>query len=67
MAQDKKYYNKPVKSANFCDSVKGNVPFKGKAKVVTMIKSLLPDLEKLNYIVYDKPNELIYINPMLRD
>lgn len=67
MAQDKKYYNKPVKSANFCDSVKGNLPFKGKSKVITMIKGLLPDLEKLNYIVYDKANEQIYINPMLRD
>lgn len=67
MAQDKKYYNKPVKSTNFCDSVKGNAPFKGKAKVISMIKALLPELERLNYIVYDKPNELIYINPMLRD
>lgn len=67
MANDKRYSNKPVKSANFCDNIKGNVPFKGKANVISVIKSLLPDLEKLNYIVYDKPNELIYINPMLRD
>jgi hypothetical protein len=67
MANDKRYANRPVKSANFCDTVKGNAPFKGKAKVVSLIKGMLPDLEKLNYIVYDKASELIYINPMLRD
>lgn len=67
MAQDKKYWAKPVKTANFCDSVKTNSPFKGKQKVVSFIKSLLPELERLNYIVYDKAKDEIFINPMLRD
>lgn len=67
MAQDKKYLNKPVKVPNFIDNIKTNVPFKGKKGVINSIKTLLPELERLNYVVYDKDQELIYMNPLLRD
>ena len=57
-----------IKYADFSDSLRNTKPFSLMKRLRKHVKdSLIPNLQAHNYIVFDEVENIVYINPKLRD
>lgn len=56
-----------IKFSNFRDKVKNNKQLKRENFTDFLRFELLPQMESLNYLTFDEFNDVIYINPLLKD
>ena len=64
---DTKKPRSQVKYPAFADSLRNTAPFSTVRGHRKYIRALMPDLQDAGFIVYDEANDIIFINPKLRD
>jgi len=56
-----------IKLSSFRDKIKNNKQLKRENFTDFLRAELLPQMEAMNYLVFDELNEIIYINPLLKE